>query len=294
LIFRDLEQNGMTSLVDNDPVPAIGEQTATGETAEIFADIRSTLDVEVVNLIWRHLATFPGALQWVWASLKPLYLGPAIVPADNIRKTLTLPRLLPLSRDTLRAAGLDVSALSSIRAILDSYQHTNALALVCFSAFLARFQSAEASKATPFPVDSDKSYVPPSRVALPRLISLTEMHPSLANLIYELNGFGEDGDAALVASMYRHLAHWPTYLALVRTMLVPLQESGELQVLVAATRRIGDSLGAALAGELSTTAPRSDIEPVLHAVRRFVRHPIARMTGVCALIGCATPRVTTV
>jgi hypothetical protein len=108
------------------------------------------------------------------------------------------------------------------------------------------------------------------------------MRPTLANLIYELNGFGEDGDTALVASMYRHLAHWPAYLALVRTMLVPLQESGELQVLLAATRRLGNSLGATLAGELSTTAPRSDIEPVLHSVRRFVRHPIARMTGVCA------------
>jgi hypothetical protein len=284
----------MTSLVDSDPVAAIGEKAATGETAEIFADIRSTLDVEVVNLIWRHLATFPGALKWVWASLKPLYLGPAIVPADNIRKNLVLPHLPPLSRDTLRAAGLDVSALSSIRAILDSYQHTNALALVCFSAFLTRFQSAEASqKATPLPVNSDK-YVPPSRVALPRLIPKTEMRPTLANLIYELNGFGEDGDTALVASMYRHLAHWPAYLALVRTMLVPLQESGELQVLLAATRRLGNSLGATLAGELSTTAPRSDIEPVLHSVRRFVRHPIARMTGVCALIDGATPRVTTV
>jgi hypothetical protein len=293
----------MTSLVDSDPVPAIGELAATGETAEIFADIRSTLDVEVVNLIWRHLATFPGALQWAWASVKPLYLGPAIVPADNIRRTLVLPHLPPLSQDTLRAAGLDVSALSSIRAILDSYQHTNALALVCFSAFLTRFQSAEASqKVTPFLVDSDKSYfppsrvsyVPPSRVALPRLIPMTEMHPSLANLIYELNGFGEDGDTALVASLYRHLAHWPTYLALVRTILVPLQESGELQVLLAAARRLGHSLGAALASELSTTAPHSDIEAVLHSVRRFVRHPIARMTGICALVGCATPRITTV
>ncbi len=43
---------------------------------------------------------------------------------------------------------------------------------------------------------------------------MTEMRPTLANLIYELNGFGEDGDTALVASMYRHLAHWPAYLAL--------------------------------------------------------------------------------
>ncbi|MEH2594988.1 hypothetical protein V1278_001901 [Bradyrhizobium sp. AZCC 1577] len=34
----------------SDPVPAITEQGATGVIAEIFADIRSTLDVEVVNL----------------------------------------------------------------------------------------------------------------------------------------------------------------------------------------------------------------------------------------------------
>jgi hypothetical protein len=49
----------------NDPVLAISEELATGATAEIFADIRHTLDVEMVNLIWRHLATIPGSLAWV-------------------------------------------------------------------------------------------------------------------------------------------------------------------------------------------------------------------------------------
>ncbi len=47
----------MTIPSHSDPVPAITEHTATGTIAEIFADIRDTLDVEVVNLIWRHLAT---------------------------------------------------------------------------------------------------------------------------------------------------------------------------------------------------------------------------------------------
>ena len=41
----------------SDPVPAITEAAATGETAAIFADIRQVLGVDVVNLIWRHLAT---------------------------------------------------------------------------------------------------------------------------------------------------------------------------------------------------------------------------------------------
>ena len=40
-----------------DPFPAIAEASATGETADLFADIRATVGVRVVNLVWRHLAT---------------------------------------------------------------------------------------------------------------------------------------------------------------------------------------------------------------------------------------------
>lgn len=57
----------------SDPVPAIAEASATGAVAEIFADIRTVLGVEVVNLIWRHLATIPDALPWAWRMLRPLY-----------------------------------------------------------------------------------------------------------------------------------------------------------------------------------------------------------------------------
>jgi hypothetical protein len=55
-----------------DPVPAIAESEATGSIAEIFADIRSVYRVGVVNLIWRHLATIPRGLPWVWATARPL------------------------------------------------------------------------------------------------------------------------------------------------------------------------------------------------------------------------------
>jgi len=281
----------MTIPSHSDPVPAITEHTAIGPIAEIFADIRDTLDVEVVNLIWRHLATMPGALEWVWESLKPLYQGLAIAPAEHIRHDLQLPEVPAISQDTLLSAGINGSARASIRAVLDSYHHTNALALVCFSAFLARFEGAgPLPEATSPLVGGNGSSAHPDRVALPRLVPITEMPPALANLIHELNGFGEDSDPDLVASMYRHLAHWPAYLAVVRTLLVPLQRSGELKSLVAATRELGDRFGAQMANGISTTAPlRLPIERILGAVRRFVRHPIARMTGVCSLIRNATP-----
>lgn len=110
----------MKSFAQSDPVPAVIEREVRGSTAEIFADIRRTLSVDVVNLIWRHLATMPGALERAWASLKPLYSGSAVILAAHVRKDLMLPHVPPLSHDTLVAAGIDGAALSSIRAILDS------------------------------------------------------------------------------------------------------------------------------------------------------------------------------
>ena len=52
-----------------DPVPSIREADATGDIAVLYDDIRATLGVPVVNLIWRHLAVLPGGLSWAWATL---------------------------------------------------------------------------------------------------------------------------------------------------------------------------------------------------------------------------------
>jgi len=265
-----------------DPVSAVREDEATEAVASIFADIRETLNVEVVNLVWRHLATMPEALEWVWGTLKPLYKGPAMVKAELVHRNLNLPRVPRLSRDVLTAGGLDDAAFASILAILDSYQHTNALALVCFSALLARFEGSARGPGLSWA--PQRNEVGPIRhVALPPLVPIAEMPPATARLVHELNGFGEDSDFALVASMYRHLSHWPTYLALIRTLLVPLHESGELMSLVAEARILGREYGRDLASDIRLTFPPQEVEPVLAAVRRFVRHPIARMTGVCSL-----------
>jgi hypothetical protein len=280
--------------MQTDPVPAIREHDAVGSTAEIFADIRETLNVDVVDLIWRHLATMPGALEWVWESLRPLYLGAAVSRAKSVREGLALPLVPAFSGDALSVAGIDDAALASIRRILDSYQHTNALALVCFSAFLMRFGGS-----TPQQVSTtgghhrnEGSHPIVVRAPLPRLIPVAEMPPALARLVQELNEFGEDSDPDLVASMYRHLAHWPVYLALARTLLVPFHRSGELKSVVARARILGEELGGQMASGISTTPPHQEVDHILCAIRRFVRHPIARMTGICSLVRTATPELT--
>jgi hypothetical protein len=111
----------------------------------------------------------------------------------------------------------------------------------------------------------------------------------VAALVGELNCFGEDAEPQLIASMYRHLAYWPAYLALVRTMLVPLQNQGRLNALTLSTRALGHTHGAILAAQLKPAPPPDSLQDALASCRLFVEHPIARMTGLCALIRRATP-----
>jgi hypothetical protein len=272
-------------LNQSDSVPSVAETAATGETAEIFADIRATLGTSVVNLIWRNLATLPDALRWTWSTVRPLYLGAAAPHAEAVRRTLSLPAVPPLSVDTLSAAGLDRAALAAIGATLDSYHHTNALALVVFSALLERYDPSAGDRAQP-----SEAVPTADRTELPALPAMAALAPQVQRLIVELNQFGEDTEPALIASMYRHLAYWPPYLALVRTMLAPLQADGRLNALTHAARALGRAHGRALVSGLAPSDPPASLDAALAACKLFVEHPIARMTGICAIIRRATPQ----
>lgn len=260
-------------------VPSIQESAATGEIAEIYADIRATLGTSVVNLVWRNLATLPGALPWTWSTVRPLYSGHACRHAEAVRRTLSLPKLPPISADALTAAGLSANDIEQIRRILDSYHHTNALALVVLSALLER---DEPSAAKPIPLTDTP---PPSvRTELPPLPAMTTLQPAVQRLIAELNSFGEDDAPFLIASMYRHLAYWPSFLAIIRTLLAPAQADQSLVALSRRARALGRAHGRVLALQLRPLPPPPSMQDALASCRLFVEHPIARMTGICALI----------
>jgi hypothetical protein len=264
-------------------VPSVLESEARGEIADIYADIRKVLGTSVVNLIWRNLATMPGALQWTWSTVRPLYLGDAPLHAEAVRRAVALPDWPGFSADTLLAAGVDETELGLIRNVLDSYQYTNALALVVLSALLAHYEPRPADLVRP--ADTAPK---PSGIRIPELPPMEALDPEVAALVEELNTFGEDTEPQLIASMYRHLAYWPAYLALVRTLMAPLQQEGRLNALTQATRALGHAHGTVLALQLKPEPPPEALKGALRSCRLFVEHPIARMTGLCALIRRAT------
>jgi hypothetical protein len=234
----------------------------------------------------------PGALEWAWTTVKPLYLERAPARTDQVFQQLALPKIPSLSTDVMTSAGLKEDASSGIRAILDSYHHTNVLALLTLSAFCARFAERGRGGAYAVPaatLSSPRAAIREQKKVLPPLPALEKIAPDVRRLINELNTFGEDSDTELIASMYRHLSYWPPYLALVRTLLVPLHVSGKLSALTRAVRRQAEIHGRELAQFLPATAPDVDVGPVVAAVTRFVQHPISRMTAICAVLRKVTP-----
>mgnify|MGYP001606103650 CR=1 FL=1 len=88
-----------TDFGDYDPVTALVEGAATGEVAEIFADIRATMGIPLVTSIWRGLAGVEGALPAVWRAVKPLYrTGAPEAALDALCEEVPIPSLAPVSR----------------------------------------------------------------------------------------------------------------------------------------------------------------------------------------------------
>lgn len=267
--------------MSGDPVPAIGEAEAAGEVAALYEDIRRSLGVPVVNLIWRHLAVFPGALDWTWRTVRPIYLdGSVAALAAEFRRGLELPALPAVPREVLRAAGIGASAEAAIAGVLASYDRSNSTNLIALSALMRRLDGDAGS-----PARLVAAPEPPLEGALPRLLDTAEMAPATAALVERLNLLGERDHGRIVASMYRHLAHWPSFLALAWAMLAPLDAAGRLGPPIAANLTAARGAAGALIGRLSPP-PLSDAiaRDARAAIDRFVEHPIGKMVTICRLL----------
>jgi len=190
----------------SDPFPALAESAATGETAELFADIRAIVGVRVVNLVWRHLGTIDGALPWAWAAVKPLYLqGMPDQAAIRFRESMALPELHDLAGPEPKSFAL--------------------------GALVAWLRGETASTGTP---ERGPRLRAPD-VALPMLASPSDVAPETWALVLRLNRFG-DKRQLILASMYRHLAHAPLFLRRVEAALGPVDRDGSLVRAIAANR----------------------------------------------------------
>ena len=254
--------------MQGDPLPSISEAQATGHIAELYDDIRKTLGMSFVNLVWRHLASIPGGLDWTWATMKPLYANGAVYSeADALRAAPDLPPVPRFSTAALRSVGIEADHETTIRATLLGYDRGNPLNTVAFCAVLARLHGSTA------PV------LPP--------LNFDEMPPHVAELVRSVNLIGARGQGrALQVSLPRNLARWPAMLVLYYAALQPLHDSGSLLAAVDCVVEDGRRRGAAVSGALGPTG-RPDVSTaaaVRTSLEQLIPHAMGRMIPVVSLL----------
>jgi hypothetical protein len=266
------------------------EARATGELRRIYGEIRRLSGVPMVALIYRHLATIPGALEWSWHLLEPAMR--AGVLQQRAWQLAGQARVEPqpfIAPAALRAVGLAEDDRAAIEAVLDAYNQANPVNIIavrCLSLHLAGV--VQPTAAEPWPAWD----APPAPAPLPPMIDPAAMNPTVRALAQLLTD--RDATAApstLWPSLYRHLAHWPAFLGYASVLVPP--RFAEIDTVAARLRSGVDAAAATIAARLR---PPAGLEPpagaqalrLQAAIEQFSRR-IPEMVVIGNLLRSALP-----
>lgn len=117
-------------------LPEVAEADAAGEVAAVYEQIRATLGIPFVGLIYRNLAVEPGRLASAWRQLQPFFADPATwrAAAELQWREGDTPPLSAVAE--LTSLGLDERFFDRAVATLDAYDRANRLNLLGLTALL--------------------------------------------------------------------------------------------------------------------------------------------------------------
>jgi hypothetical protein len=248
-------------------LPEIREAEAPPAIAAIYAALNEGIGIGQVNLIWRHAATLPGVLDWLWAQAAPaLASGAAAAARDAVAAAIALP---------IPAASPKPQDHAALAALVEIYNRGNLTNLAVLSAILLRAQGmAPGERPRPASRGARLSAPPP----LPRLAGLPPAQQAQIRALTAAHGLS---DAAVVPSLYLHLALWPEYLARLPELLAPLHAEqrlhGTRDAAVAAARHGAPGL---IADLCRAAAPPAALPVFLTRLEVFVREVIPGMVPV--------------
>jgi len=198
----------------------LSESEATGQIAEIFAEIRYFGAVPYVSSLQRQLATVPGCLEWLWDAIRPAFADGRLPEAAwAATKDLNLPQLFLVPHEALRSLGVDREGEASLHDIYETFLRASPVNMATAGTLRYLLDAAPSDVATVTKVDAVWTPPPPPS-SLPAFPSTSMLGPEGQNLLalfaVDING------ASFVPGLYRFLAHWPAYLAHVAVELLPL------------------------------------------------------------------------
>ncbi|MDB3955932.1 hypothetical protein N9423_07560 [Alphaproteobacteria bacterium] len=202
-----------------DPVTAINENEAKGKTAEIFEDIRNTMNIPLITSIWRGLASMDNNLEDIWLLTKPIYLsGSPELALTNMINNINLPT--PSINNHFK--DLKKSDLIHIENIVTAYNKSNGMNLMALSALVM----SEYKPRVAITNISRKIIVP----TFPKLRNKEEISPESWLKVRKINSLGSSqGLESHVATLWRHLSYWPEFLSVIYDSFKSFHENGDLE-----------------------------------------------------------------
>jgi hypothetical protein len=123
---------------------------------------------------------------------------------------------------------------------------------------------------------------------LPELLSEKDVGPQTWSRVLRLNQFADRREPLILASMYRHLAHWPRFLEQIETALTPLQADQSLKEAVDTNRAAAWQQSRVIARSIETPPPPAVLAlRIERGVGAFVEHAIGKMVTICRAIRAA-------
>lgn len=220
----------------------LAEADATGEIAEIFAEIRHFYATPYVSSIHRHLATRPGVLEWAWELVAPAFRsGVAQETGWRIAADAALTPLSPIPVDALAVWGVAPSDIGTIRQIAESFTRVSPLNLV-FGGIVKDVVTGAPLGGQPLAVP--RNWSPPASLAPPPAMVDPARLAAAEQRVLERFRSGT-GNTAFVPGLYRMLARWPGLLAHLAVELGPRFDSTEK---ASTAERLIAEIDAAVAG----------------------------------------------
>ena len=200
-----------------DPVTAISEDQATGKTAEIFLDIKKTMQIPLITSIWRGLAGMNNSLEDIWILTKPIYLsGTPELALNHMLNSISFPIPTKFNSEIFNAEDL-----KHIKDIIKVYTKSNGMNLMALSAFIKSEYKPRVviSNITPKIVEA----------SFPRLLNKEEISKKNWEIVKKVNSLGgiKNKDNH-VATLWRHLSYWPKFLDKAYENIKIFESNGDL------------------------------------------------------------------
>ena len=196
----------------------LSEDDATGSIAEIYEEIKEYYAAPYVSSLFRHLATYPGLLEWIWKITLPAFQTGLIQNIGWKRVDISaLKPLTPLSSEELANLEIDSVSKSIIIETCLTFTRVSPINLIfagCMNHLLLDKRLVKSA------LNKNEFPLPSCLSPLPKMLPWEDMSESeLAVInIFSTTLAGE----TFIPGIYRIFARWPLYLKHVANELGPL------------------------------------------------------------------------